>query len=696
MAKKINKQDPPTKASQLKELLGISLNQMSKAFTTDVNSPTQKKKVMKNAKLIGDRYRDKEGESLGENIFEFIDPTGISSWNDVGRSYKQDGRLSGKTFLNGVNAIPVAGKITKPLVKGLKAGEAGARGALASWAGLRATNTIQDVSAGLDAVKKKKKYAYGGTTMDMDSPSESLSKIKKVSEDALFGAMNDSTVMSLRGLGTTLTKTGMSMIGKGMAGQGDMEGMGGFLQDNFGNISTGVQGISAMSGSFAYGGTSSKPAEVEGQEVYETPDGGLGKFFGPSHEAGGIKTSLPEGTDIYSKRVKVNGVKMADRKIQRELDLAKLEKLSTKNPFDVTLKQTLKRVKANTEIQDEKDMQIQNILNSYHQGMKKAFGGTIGEEDSLSNYEDEEDEDFLDDTYEDEDELQEEEYFDDEEEELEEDEEDEFALGGTSGVDPYDEILANDYDPQVFTNPLNKLGGVPTPTLDPSMYNTPSTPPLSGIGSPTIGSSNFSLGDLVGMGGSLYGAFSGRKNTLANRAGDTPNINPYKNYGQDGLKTLDSAFSNLNSIKDQNMQDIERSRTGSINRNNNSARGINTLRALNLATDSSINNTKNKAYSDYANKVNQLLIAKSGKQDQRDRISMQGEGIRDMNDRKDRDNFYTQMGQDNQSIAQGIQNLGKHMNTSVERDLNMDALSMLSKYFGLDISATGVELTNKK
>lgn len=537
-------------------------------------------------------------------------------------------------------------------------------------------------------MNKKKKFAFGGTSMNIESPSESLNKIQKASEDALYGAMSDPGVLGLKGLGSMLTNTGLSFASSGLSKAGNMDGIGGFLQDNFSDISKLAM---ANSSRFATGGTVG--TEVEGEEVYETPSGDIGKFFGPKHENGGIKTNLPQGTDIYSERVKVNGISMSDRKLLREKELSKAEKLLSKNPFDSNLKNTVNRLKNNSQILDEKDMAIQNTLHSYQEGMKRAFGGTLDDEEYLNNY-DEEDEDFLDDSY---DPEEDEELFEEDSLEDEDEEDEEFATGGTlDGTDPYDEILANDYDPLVFKNPLNSSPSPSVPKLDPTMYYTPSTPSLKTSGDTGLNLfGNYSLGDITGMAGSLFGAFSGRRNTIKNREGDTPNINPYKNYGEAGLKTLDSAFDNLDYIKDQNLSDLERSRNAMLRRSNNSTRSINTLRSMNLATDSSLNNSKAKIYSAYADKVNNLLLQKSNKQDARDKMSMMGEGIRDINDRKDRDNFYSNLGADNQSIASGIQNLGKNLNTATERKLSQDALNMLSKYFGVDISADGFKLINK-
>lgn len=52
-------------------------------------------------------------DSVLENIIEFIDPTGLTSWDDVRRSYKENGLFSGTTALEIFGALPLLGKIGK-------------------------------------------------------------------------------------------------------------------------------------------------------------------------------------------------------------------------------------------------------------------------------------------------------------------------------------------------------------------------------------------------------------------------------------------------------------------------------------------------------------------------------------------------------------------------------------------------------
>ena len=369
-------------------------------------------------------------------------------------------------------------------------------------------------------------------------------------------------------------------------------------------------------------------------------------------------------------------------------------------------------------------MLIQNTLHSYNQGIKRAYGGTLEDEEeddeelnddfSYADYidDEEEEDDFY---YDDEEESEDESYmYEDEEEDYDdEDEEDEeeykmggtvkkFALGGpipvfSSKVNPLIHNIVNSYILGNDTLTQNIVDTSDRPGVEPidSGVEKSTTPEKEGFNLNKL-FGDISLGDAIGMAGSLKGAYTGKKNTLANRASDNPNINYFKNYGKEGLETLKGAKGVFQSTRDANLEDINRQRTSIVKRNNNSARGINTQRALNLASDSKITDAKNKVYQDYATKLSSMLLKQSDLENQQDLRVMSGEAQRDMNDRRDKDNFYTQLGIDEQSIATGIQKFGKNLNKGLERKLNAQALSMLSKWFNSEITTEGLKTTGKK
>ena len=568
----------------------------------------------------------------------------------------------------------------------------------------------------IDEYLNIKRKRIGELPNSIETPDEAIAQNELNLSKALVKSENGLT-NTLDFLGAAGLQIGTSMLSKGSLG----ENPSGLEKALFNNKDSIIGALNILGGSsqFAKGGTVNNPkVEVEGQEVAELPNGQVGEFQGPSHEDGGIKMNLPEGTDIYSKRIKVEGKTMAERKLARERKIESLMKLIEKNPLDKTLKQTLKKVQENNDFLDEKDMLIQNTLHSYNQGIKRAYGGTLEDEEEDDK---EEEDDFY---YGDEEESEDDYYTDNEDyEDDKDDEEEEYKMGGTvkkfltGGTnDPNDPRyysksdtsnyvdLSEVLDPLTFNilknKNINDVNNVNNVTKQVTLTD-------SGVEKPSIISNdkNFdlnnlfgdiSLGDALGMAGSLKGAYTGKKNTLANRASDNPNINYFKNYGKEGLETLKSAKGIFQSIRDSNLEDINRDRVNIVKRNNNSARGINTQRALNLASDSKITDAKNKVYQDYATKLSSMLLKQSDLENQQDLKVMSGEAQRDLNDRKDKDNFYTQLGIDEQSIATGIQKFGKNLNKSLERKLNAQALSMLSKWFNSEITSNGLKTTGKK
>ena len=114
---------------------------------------------------------------------------------------------------------------------------------------------------------------------------------------------------------------------------------------------------------YAMGGVvENVPVEVEGDEVAKTPDGDMLEFKGKKHEEGGIKTNLPEGTEVYSDRIKIEGKTLAKRKTEREKHMMKLQKMLTET-FDPLLEKTTLRVKNNNDKIEAFDKKVQGVAN---------------------------------------------------------------------------------------------------------------------------------------------------------------------------------------------------------------------------------------------------------------------------------------------------------------------------------------------
>jgi len=202
------------------------------------------------------------------------------------------------------------------------------------------------------------------------------------------------------------------------------------------------------------------------------------------------------------------------------------------------------------------------------------------------------------------------------------------------------------------------------------------------------------LGDLVGLFGQFYGSFSPMHNTITAREKDSLNINPYEDYGKDTLEKLDQTKDYLNDIESTYNKKLLDSKTQLQTNNRNSARGVNTLRAMDIAAQSKTN----KALEDLANttmgNISNINTKEATTMLDIDKVVMRGEEMRDLNDRRDADNFVTQLGRDKSTLAEGLQHIGKSLNQITSRNSNSKLLSQMSKIY--DYNPITQEFTPKK
>jgi hypothetical protein len=387
---------------------------------------------------------------------------------------------------------------------------------------------------------KVPKYYFG--TM-IENPATALYENQIAWTKAAAKAGNNDWVKGLKVFGNLAQQVGTSMMNKGMAnGEGaDGKGVAGFLNKNNDNIQSGMGMMGAFSQFLAMGGeVGGIPVEVEGQEVGQTPQGKLMEFQGPSHEEGGIPMSLPEGTEIYSKRIKVDGVSMADRKKKREKKTMTLESLFEKNKTDVLLKNSLGRTVQNNKTEEDADNKIQ-------QTVKQLLDNQEGDN------------------------LQEHKWGN--------------PVFGPQEEEPYPSFVNNFGNPNMFKTNKNQFDTAENTVLlqklmggiSDNASNTKKESPFKDI------FGDITAGDAMSIAGNWFQSENIMKDIMNNRAGDTPNVNAFKEYGKEGLQTLDKTKDYVNQVRDEKLKDAELNRTGTIKRNNNSARGINTLRALNLS-----------------------------------------------------------------------------------------------------------------
>lgn len=577
-------------------------------------------------------------------------------------------------------------------------------------------------------MKKKKKYSMGSSVKNyIETPQSALQQHEIDLAKSKHEAETNPWVVGLNLAGNAAMQYGLSQGGFGSSGLGQA-------------ANTLLPMLSNMEFAFG-GGVPNIPVEIEGQEVGETPKGELFEAKGPSHENGGIDVSLPEGTEMYSKRIKIDNVSMADRKKKRKKKEMTLESLLEDNQNDAIYKSTLKRVKEVNEKEEELDTNLQdfissvldkktkdeNHLNNINEKQLFQAGGTIkgglsGTENYLLGLTN-----LLDYTS---------------------NPMEAFATPGINSSLPstktpslLDSTATNDYitsllnldnqaDNFSFTPLKNstqpdysKFTTVPTDDLNTKSLSTVpvenfdnldvsglSTVPLDENSVPyeskdlmtmlkslNMGEGNGAgptFGDSIGLVGNLVSSYLPYFNTLKNRAEDTPNVNSFENYGEDGLIALDKARQYVESQRDKNLQDLNLARNSSIKRNRNSVRGINNLRALDLAVDQASNKQQTNIYDTFSKQMMTLATKQADLENQQDKIVMTGEYNRDLADRQDMDNFFTQLAQNYVGMGTGLQETGKDLNAIKRDDVQMELINQMSKY-GITVDKNGKLKTKK-
>lgn len=434
---------------------------------------------------------------------------------------------------------------------------------------------------------------------------------------------------------------------------------------------------------FALGGlVNNVPVEVEGKEVAETPQGQVVEFKGKSHEQGGIDIDLPEGTEIFSKRIKVYGVSMADRKKKRERKELNLKRLLEKNKYDMVNKNTLKRVKEINKKEEEFDSQIQQLISTFVNKKKSSrekhgLGDIVGKDRRRPKYEKW---------------LLEQAGISDYD----------FSIHKMAGGGyDYDEFIKNVAKPSYETwvsmwknNDAGNEGIEPTKEIYENLYskdymnkdlslkafrqNTGLGKFLENEDFGTLG--NMTSGDWLSMTGNVISAFGPMLNTKKNRSVDTPNINHYKDFGNDALEAISQAQDYIAGQRDNSLMDLQSSLNSSISRNRNTARGVNTIRALDLASSVNYNKARKDTYDMFSSQMLKLLDRKANLENIKDSMVMKGEEKRDLANRQDLDNYYTQLTQDILSMGEGLQHIGKNLNTAKLNEVVERLLSQLNKY----------------
>ena len=188
---------------------------------------------------------------------------------------------------------------------------------------------------------------------------------------------------------------------------------------------------------------------------------------------------------------------------------------------------------------------------------------------------------------------------------------------------------------------------------------------------------------MLGMGANLFGPIAQMNNTLENRSATPVEQNWFKDYGKQALSKIQDQYGLLDDIRDNALSSLEKDRAGSISRNNASARSINTQRALNLATDATINNNKSDLYSKFAQSMLGVKSQEAAQMDRNDQMKMSGEDKRAERELQNTDNFFNNMAKNISDKYRGIGETGKSLNKIKEREVTQknieEQLELLKK-----------------
>lgn len=468
----------------------------------------------------------------------------------------------------------------------------------------------------------------------------------------------------ISGIGSKITTKGViGEVSSDILVQQALSGLANLLssKDHSGVLGDSITDSTGSNMIMAMGGKVKGKVEVEGGEVAELPDSQLLQFKGASHEAGGIDVDLPTGTTIYSDRLSVDGKTMQERKKARESKLRKIDNYLADGKTDVISRNGFNRTKSTIEKEENSDLLMQQIANETYSTPKEkmAFGtGLFGlgeDNDPLypapqSYYDKANGVETLPDQL-------------------------PLTKGQTAKDGLFNGLVKSDMGEIADYHPLavSELNFPHSNVVKPYTIPMPQVPiPKPGLG--------FTPGDITGMIGNLVGGVAPLVTTVANRAGDKPNINAFKGFGADAIASNKRAMSTVDSVKDSALQDIQLQETGARNRNRNSASSVNTLRALDTVTDLAGDQASNSVYDNFSKQMMSLFGQESQLENIQDNAVMTGNQRADEADRADRDNFFTNLGQNFVNLSTTAQKTGKDLNTKKENQDFLDLLPDLSKY----------------
>lgn len=405
--------------------------------------------------------------------------------------------------------------------------------------------------------------------------------------------------------------------------------------------------------------------ELEGGEAIHM-NGAGGMVEGPDHEEGGVDMDLPQGTLVFSKRLKLGDKTMAEREMARLRKEKKAQKALEKQPTDPVNRFTLDRVLQLSDMERKMDLQVQQMYDSSDSkavGMKNGGKvkyqtgtgpmGVLGNLNRL-NLRD-------------------------------------LPLQGevppvynifNSGFTPQqsvpqqvttrtpqqmyanysmDDLLGEDYmmpkseaTPKMSTDITEGNAAVPQAMLTNPINRLPDLPKEeNGVGEFVKSAAGLAL-PALGPAGLAISAVAPLVTTVLNRLGDKKPVNQYEDFGREALESNAAAMRGASATKDQQQRQIDLEADKSRNVSRSSARGISTLRALEQGTSAQSMAAKTAANTQYYNNLANLFANRAQLQNARDQMVMQGRDVAAERATQDRDAFFTNINKALGTLGEGM------------------------------------------
>lgn len=396
---------------------------------------------------------------------------------------------------------------------------------------------------------------------------------------------------------------------------------------------------------------------VEGNEIVQQPGQMAMKVSGPSHEEGGVDMNVPVGTKIFSDRLEIDGKSMQQRKAARERRLGKLNSTFDKHMPTNVARNTKNRMSSNIQAEEAQDMQLQEAANKIYappqeQQEQMAYGGYKRMKYPYGGYEDG------------------------------------LDMIPTSAMDRMSPSYGVNMYPNAVDRTLNRTSPdysviSPVAAANPVVAN-PTPRPIGQLGA----------GDYVGMAGTAFNTIAPILNTLRAKKMTAPVMNRFEGVGQRAIESNDQAQNYVAGQKANAMTDIDTSANASMIRNRNSARGVNTQRALDTITDIVRGKSRNAVGDTFSRQMTGLMGQRGALTNFQDIHEAQGQTAADTANAMNRDNYYSNMAQNLTNAGEGIQTIGRDLNAAKTNRVDANLISQLSQY-GLAFDADG-NLINKR